>query len=163
MTNPFIHSLVSQGSLSNVKHLGKSLLGMFSVKASGQLSNCRLHKWQSGPMCLFIGKQDKADARNRSLFYGLQSSLLSTAMLYVTVGQCSLFQRSPELELEKERCSGSSELWEIPKQLLPRYLLPFYWFCSHMGLQEFHPELCGYLDSIHSVENSSPHVLLLFW
>lgn len=90
-----------------------------------------MHNWQSGPMCLFIGKQDKTDARNRSLFYDLQSSLLSTAMLYVTVGQCSLLQRSPELELEKERCSGSSELWEIPKQLLPGYILPFYWFCSH--------------------------------
>lgn len=121
-----------------------------------------MHNWQSGPMCLFIGKQDKTDARNRSLFYDLQGSLLSTAMLYVTVGQCSLLQRSPELELEKERCSGSSELWEIPKQLLPGYILPFYWFCSHMGLEEFQPELCGYLGSIHSVENSSPHVLL-FW
>lgn len=97
----------------SVKHRGKSLLWMFSVKASRQLSNCRLHNSQSGPICLFIGKQDKAGARNRLLFYDLQSFLLSTAMLYVTVGQWSLFQRSPELELEKERYATRYLPWAL--------------------------------------------------
>lgn len=149
----------------SVKLPGNSLLWMFSVKASRQLSNCRLHNSQSGPMCLSLGKQNKADARNRSLFYDLKSFLMSTAMLYVTVGQCSLLQRSPELELEKEWCAGdtSPEIWRSQSCYFSGTSCLFTDPDAAMGLQEFQPELCGYMGSIHSVQSSSPHALLLFW
>lgn len=148
-------------------HLGKSLLWMFSVKASRQLSNCRLHNSRSGPMCLFIGKQDKAGARNRSLFYDLQNFLLSTATLYVTVGQCSLFQRSPELKLEKERCAGRyqprtlGDLKAVTSQVPSAFLLVL---VPRWDFRSFSQNCVDtWAASIHSVENSSLRALLLFW
>lgn len=78
---------------------------------------------------------------------------MSTAMPYVTVGQCSLLQRSPELELEKERYAGdiSPKIWRYQSCYSSGTFCLFTDPDVAMGLQEFQPELCGYMGSIHSV------------